>query len=337
MSVKLRKVNAQIRDPNKNNQLVPFGLLGSDAVETIESAKTQALASIPNDYTTLANDVTKLKGEKIDKQQGSIYAGKSLVVGDDGVVGLGDVGMSENAKMALINTLNHVAWTDEHGASYVQALQNALFADSTESWDYEWNYLLGLPENHGMGIPSGGSVDAQTITVTAEGIKIPLSDTVNSIFRYYFPTDGYTGLRNYAVAETIFIVNQWGSYNSYPYFNGIRLTNGFAGVDGDFLPGAQLIFNQSGVSYYSPGLEPDASSHIYMLDSTPIELNMLYKVRCETENTTSGGVKSTESNVFLNGRFLGRIVNKGENTGAYQFITKRGATSIFKAARLRLG
>ena len=74
MSVKLRKVNAQIRDPDKNNQLVQFGLLGSDAVETIESAKTQAisemetkrvtsLGSIPNDYSTLAQDVSDLKGD----------------------------------------------------------------------------------------------------------------------------------------------------------------------------------------------------------------------------------------------------------------------------------
>lgn len=39
-------------------------------------------------------------------------------------------GLSDNAKVALLNCFAHVAWTDEHGQTYYDALESALYADS---------------------------------------------------------------------------------------------------------------------------------------------------------------------------------------------------------------
>lgn len=41
--------------------------------------------------------------------------------------GEGGSGLTEDVKQALLNAFNHVAWTDEHGQDYVDALQAALY------------------------------------------------------------------------------------------------------------------------------------------------------------------------------------------------------------------
>lgn len=71
MPLIIRKFNAQVRDPNTGN-MIPAGLLSSDALSVIEEAKDDAieavedkgaetLASIPNDYSTLSENVNDLK------------------------------------------------------------------------------------------------------------------------------------------------------------------------------------------------------------------------------------------------------------------------------------
>lgn len=47
-------------------------------------------------------------------------------------------GMPESAKAALLTCFRHVAWTDEHGQDYYDALESALYG-SEPYWDYEWN------------------------------------------------------------------------------------------------------------------------------------------------------------------------------------------------------
>lgn len=70
MPIKVRKFNAQVRD-SESGQMIPAGLLSSDALEAIEDAKQDAidaienkgettLASIPSDYTALQGEVTDL-------------------------------------------------------------------------------------------------------------------------------------------------------------------------------------------------------------------------------------------------------------------------------------
>ena len=54
-------------------------------------------------------------------------------------------GLSGNAKQALLACFQHVAWTDEHGQDYYDALESALYPEAY--WDYEWYASSGvLPE-----------------------------------------------------------------------------------------------------------------------------------------------------------------------------------------------
>ena len=56
-------------------------------------------------------------------------------------------GLSETAKAALLNCFAHVAWVDEHGQDYYDALHDALYG-SESYWDYEWSASSGaLPED----------------------------------------------------------------------------------------------------------------------------------------------------------------------------------------------
>lgn len=71
MSLTVRKFNAQVKDPSTGN-MIPAGLLSSDALGAIEDAKDDAVAavvaqgvttreSIPQDYTALSDEVDGLK------------------------------------------------------------------------------------------------------------------------------------------------------------------------------------------------------------------------------------------------------------------------------------
>ena len=82
MPITVRKFNAQVKDP-ESGDMIPAGLLSSDALGAINSAKTDAvaavegkqavaeaaielkgqttLASIPDDYTALSNEVDDVK------------------------------------------------------------------------------------------------------------------------------------------------------------------------------------------------------------------------------------------------------------------------------------
>lgn len=66
--------------------------------------------------------------QKIDKQQGAANAGKALVVGSDGIVGFGNAGMSNKAKIALLTCFRHVAFLDNN-SDYYGALESALLSD----------------------------------------------------------------------------------------------------------------------------------------------------------------------------------------------------------------
>lgn len=82
--------------------------------------------------------------QKIDKQQGVANAGKALIVGNDGIVGLGEVGLTDKAKAALLNLLRNVAYTDEHGRDYYNNLYEALY-DGVTPIDPTLVYSLSGP------------------------------------------------------------------------------------------------------------------------------------------------------------------------------------------------
>lgn len=265
--------------------------------------------------------------QKVDRVQGQIFAGKSLVVGDDGIVGVGDVGLSEDAKLALLNCLRHVAYTDEHGAEYVGALETALFSGKTEIWDFEWNYLKGLPSNYGMELTNGGT--GNTISIVSDGLSIATADSTSNIVRYKkTPAEA---LYSNGVWEYVFRVDVFGSYNAAPYGNGIRMNCGFGQYQGGYKKGVELCFNQSGVLYLAQA-DSGSGSVWKAVNTDPFEVGVLYKIRVE-QNDVSG------ANVYVNGHFVGNVSTSEmyENVGPSQFIVLRGAAVTVKTFRYRLG
>lgn len=65
--------------------------------------------------------------------QGAANAGKALVVGLDGAVTTGDVGIPEAVKESLLQLVRHVAYVDDQGQSYYDALEMALYGDEVAS------------------------------------------------------------------------------------------------------------------------------------------------------------------------------------------------------------
>lgn len=83
MPLNVQLVNAQVKDP-QSGQMTPAGLIGSDAISTINTAKNQAIAavqqkgeetlqSIPDDYTALSNEVDDVKTQISDVVGNVIY------------------------------------------------------------------------------------------------------------------------------------------------------------------------------------------------------------------------------------------------------------------------
>ena len=325
----MRKINDDVKDGIvKENQNVSDAgkalVIGSDGKvttgKTIRCDETQSF--LPSEKEVARNNIGA-----VASNYGSENAGKALVVGSDGGVTLGEVGVPETVAAALLSCFAHVAWTDEHGQNYYDALYNALHTDS-ETWDFVWDYSMGLPQNNGMSIVEGAT--DYTVTLTDEGVRMALQDTSASILRYTWLMEAVP--YNSAVLEVVFSVVRWGSYNVYNYMNGVRINCGFGNRGGVYLPGAQLTFNQSGISVYSPEHDPA----FYVLEPTPIELNTDYRVRIEQRNTSTDGHKEAQSDIYVNGRFIATITSAGENIGASQMIVKRGATALFKSFKMRV-
>ena len=83
MPITVRKFEAQVRDSTTGN-MIPAGLLSSDALGAIDDAKdaaiddieakgSETIASIPSDYTTLSTDVTDLRSALISQNLNTVY------------------------------------------------------------------------------------------------------------------------------------------------------------------------------------------------------------------------------------------------------------------------
>ena len=122
-----------VSDATVAERLTEINAAGQAQISAIGRKGTETLASIPSDYTELSGEVDDLNsaiGEKIDQQQGSGNAGKALVVGSDGLVTTGEAGIPDAVKSALLNLVQHVAYTDEHGSTYFEVLRVALYGGS---------------------------------------------------------------------------------------------------------------------------------------------------------------------------------------------------------------
>lgn len=70
-------------------------------------------------------------------------------------------GISDDIKDALLACFEKVAWIDEHGQDYYDALEEALYPTPVPTWDYEWYATSGeLPS--GIVLASGAEYDFTT-------------------------------------------------------------------------------------------------------------------------------------------------------------------------------
>lgn len=72
-------------------------------------------------------------------------------------------GLSSEAKDALLACFEHVAWIDEHGQDYYDALESALYPDAY--WDYEWYASSGA-------LPEGMTADAYDFSTVPGALHV---------------------------------------------------------------------------------------------------------------------------------------------------------------------
>lgn len=110
-------------------------------------SETEIYNSLAISYRGEMSAVDKVaRADKVDKQQSVADAGKAMIVGDDGVLAPTEIagGLSDEAKVALLNCFAHVAWTDEHGQRYYDTLEAALYAESYPKITAQFNPGLNV-------------------------------------------------------------------------------------------------------------------------------------------------------------------------------------------------
>lgn len=112
------------------NAIIESADTATQAAEEAEDAADRAEAAAQS----LVIDSTPTQGSSNAVSSGGVYDA------------LQSAGLSEDAKTALLACFRHVAWTDEHGQDYYDALESALYG-SEPQWDYEWDATsTELPE-----------------------------------------------------------------------------------------------------------------------------------------------------------------------------------------------
>lgn len=111
-------------------------ILGVDEVGNVvpENKPAQALAGSSAPTTTTAGVVGQEYYVIVDNAVTEMYVCTSAMIGsytwDNVEFGGGSGSLSNAVKTALLNCFAHVAWTDENGQSYYNALQSALNSSS---------------------------------------------------------------------------------------------------------------------------------------------------------------------------------------------------------------
>lgn len=86
--------------------------------ENAEQIVEEVIESIPSDYTALTEEVDELN-ERLDDEIADVKEDLKQ-----------KTGLSEEAKIALLDCFEHVAWIDEHGQTYYDNLHDALYPDT---------------------------------------------------------------------------------------------------------------------------------------------------------------------------------------------------------------
>lgn len=145
--------------------------------------------------------------DKVDKQQSPSDVGKVLVVGSDGILKPIDIadGISDAARLALLNCFTHVAWIDDQGQTAYNALEAALFADTFPKITASFSPGLNV-------IYTDTSLDTlkQYLTVKYYATKgstgVVLASTDYTLFGTLVEGDNIIGV-NYQNLATTFTVN----------------------------------------------------------------------------------------------------------------------------------
>lgn len=123
-----------IKDGIQYGRINPSGLDGTDHV-------------IWTDHTQNLTDEQKntARGNigAVAVNQGNGNAGKALVVGQNGMVAPGDVGVTNAIKRALLDMFEHVAFIDDSGSALYNALYNALYAEGARLTSIEATIAQG--------------------------------------------------------------------------------------------------------------------------------------------------------------------------------------------------
>ena len=210
-----------------------------------------------DEVTAKVDELNNLKedlSDKVAKNQGASNVGKSLVVGDDGIVGLDFAGLSDDAKNALLNCFSHVAWTDAHGQDYYDSLAEALMVEPVKPIITlaDWTYPVGMPTDKGFTQHGNSPTDDGTglyySTYGGYICSVPLAeDTERIIYEITI-----TPLTNYvAPADT--------------KHDGIRIS----------LSKASISINSLGIIY----VDFDSSSNYTAIHS--VSLNTPYRIRLD--------------------------------------------------------
>ena len=108
--------------------------IGADGNVTPQDKPVQALAGVSAPTTATAGVVGQEYYVIVDNAVTEMYVCTSALIGsytwDNVEFGGGSGSLSNAVKTALLNCFAHVAWTDENGQSYYNALQSALNSSS---------------------------------------------------------------------------------------------------------------------------------------------------------------------------------------------------------------
>jgi len=136
-----------------------------------EGSKAQALIDAINNT------------QKVDKQQGEENAGKVLTVGGDGIVTPMNSTISTDVKNALLTCFRHVAWIDENGQDFYDALEAAMSGTPVPTYSHTLRYKASngviLSQTEGFEV-AGGSLEGLEETITNNILNITLPATATN-------------------------------------------------------------------------------------------------------------------------------------------------------------
>lgn len=179
------------------------------------------------------------------------------------------------------------------------------------SWDFEWDYTKGLPNNNGMTLAS----NSPTISLESNGLSVTTVNNSSSYAMYKYESISTTVLSK-TIEEYVFTITTQTAQSG----GGIRTYVGLGGTGASVKKVAQLLFSENGIQYLS-------ESSWVTLSSTPFATGTEYTVRME--QTASNCI------IFVNGTEIATLSTFREQVAYPQFGVYRGASALIKSFKLK--